>query len=127
MADKKEGVSIKEIESFAKNHRFEVFFCLLFLLACLSGLFEIVFKTRWNILLLFAGAILSIFMPKSVDGLLKKTFQFVFRQDKTIQMVFGIVSLIIALFFPIAIFFLLGVAGGYFLYQKANESMIPKG
>jgi hypothetical protein len=65
-------------------------------------------------------------MSKQVEGFLKKTFQFVFRQDKTIQLVLGIVGLIIALFFPIAIFFIVGVSGGQTLYQKANDAAIPK-
>jgi len=50
MDGKKEGVSVKEIEEFAKKHRFEVFFCLMFLFACVFGLVGM-FRPGWSILL----------------------------------------------------------------------------
>ena len=35
---KKEGVSVKELEGYAKKNRFEIFFCILFVLSSLLTL-----------------------------------------------------------------------------------------
>ena len=120
----KEGVSVKEIEDFAKKHRFEVFFCLLFVLACIFGVIGH-FKSGWSIILTGVGAILSIVFPDKVEGLLSKAFGFAFKQDMTIQIVLGVVSLIIAIFLPFVIFFIVGCFGGHAMYQMAMDS-IPK-
>jgi len=127
MADeKKDGMSVKELEDFAKKHRLEVFFCLLFLLSCVFGVWGFVFKCGWNILGLTVGAILSILMPAKIDGMLKKMMSFAFKQDTTIQLVFGIVSLVLAIFLPIVIFLLVGMYGGKSLYMQAMESSQTK-
>jgi hypothetical protein len=38
MDGNKKGVSVKEIEEFTKKHRYEVFFCALFVLTCIFSL-----------------------------------------------------------------------------------------
>ena len=124
MADgKKEGMSVKELEEFAKKHRLEVFFCLLLLLSCVFGVWGFVLKSGWNILGLTVGGIVSIFMYDKVDSLLKKILSFAFKQDSTIQIVFAIASFVIAVFLPIFIFLLVGMFGGKSLYAQAIESM----
>ncbi len=122
--NKKEGVSVKEIEEFAKKHRFEVFFCLMFIFACVFGIFG-TFKPGWSIFLGAAGAVLSVLLPAKMDQLLKKTFQFVIKQDKTIQIVFGVVTLVLACIVPFVIFFILGAAGGRALNQM-DSNVFPK-
>ena len=117
---KKEGVSVKEIEEFAKRHRFEVFFCLLFLLACIFGLVGM-FGGGWSILLAMVGAALGVIFPVKMDHLLKSVFHFVFKQDKTLLIVLGAVALLIACVLPFVIFFALGVAGGHAMYQMAGN------
>lgn len=117
----KEGISVKEIEIFAKKHRYEVFFCLLFIVACIFGVIGH-FRAGWSIILTGVGGILSIVFPAQVDMLLKKAFRFTFTQDLTIQIVLGVVSLIIAIFVPFVILFIMGCFGGRAMHQMAIDS-----
>ncbi len=119
--NKKEGVSVKEIEEFAKKHRFEVFFCLMFLFACIFGVFGM-FRPGLSILLAMAGGALGVVLPMKMDQLLKSTFHFVFKQEKTILIVLGIVALLISIILPFIIFLVVGVAGGRAVHQMANDS-----
>lgn len=116
----KEGVSVREIEEFAKKHRFEVFFALLFGFACIFSLIGY-FSAGWSVLLMTGGGILSVLMPQKMEELLKTAFSFVFKQDKTVQIVMAVVSLIFAVFIPFLVFFLLGVAGGRKLHQHLQN------
>jgi ABC-type amino acid transport system permease subunit len=122
----KEGISVKEIESFAKKHRFEVFFCVSFILACL---FSFVFFTAWSLIFAVIGAILGIFMQTSVQAILKKIVQFVVKQEQTTQIVLAIVTWIVSMFLPPLVFLLIGASGGNHLAKTANESAIqgPQG
>lgn len=120
--NKKEGVSVKEIEEFAKKHRYEVFFCLLFFLTCVFGLVGM-FKPGWNIFLGMVGGVLGVIIPAKTDQLLKAILHFVFKQEKTILIVLGVVSLLIACIFPFVIFLLVGAAGGRAMHQKASETV----
>lgn len=118
---KKEGMSVKEIEQFAKNHRFEVFFCLMFVLACIFGLMG-TFRPGWSIFLGMVGAILGILLPAKVGPLMDKAIHFVFRQDKTLQLVFGVVGLILACLIPFAIFLFVGIVGGRAIHHMVGSS-----
>jgi len=109
--NKKEGVSVKEIEQFAKNHRFEVFFCLMFALACVFGLLG-TFRPGWSIFLGMVGAIAGILMPMKTGPLVEKVFRFIFKQEKTIQFVLGIVGLVLACVVPFVVFLLVGLVAG---------------
>jgi len=109
--NKKEGVSVKEIEQFAKNHRFEVFFCLMFALACIFGLLGS-FRPGWSIFLGMVGAIAGILMPTKTGPLVEKVFRFLFKQETTIQFVFGIVGLVLAAVVPFVVFLLVGLVAG---------------
>ncbi|MBS0615184.1 MAG: hypothetical protein JSR58_01360 [Verrucomicrobia bacterium] len=118
----KEGMSVKELEEYAKKHRYEVFFCLLLVVSGIATLFKM--WPRWSIIFVAAGAILSILMPGKIDMLMKKAFSFVFERDKTIQIVFGLFALIIGIFLPPLIFLLVGMFGGRAMNQMAmNASM----
>lgn len=120
MNDKfKEGVSVKEIENFTKKHRFEVFFCLVFVFACFfSWAF---FGTGWSIVLASIGAILGVLMPGKIEFLGKRTFHFIFKQEQTTQIILGVVSLVLSIFLPPLIFLLIGMHGGKSLYHQAME------
>ncbi len=121
MDGKKEGVSVKEIEEFAKKHRFEVFFCLMFLFACIFGLVGM-FRPGWSIFLGMVGGALGVILPIKMDQLLKSIFHFVFKQDKTILIVLGVVALLIACVFPFIVFLIVGVAGGRAMHHLASTS-----
>ncbi len=118
---KKDGVSVREIEDFAKKHRFEVFFCLMFFLAFIFGAFGF-FKSFWSIAALMGGAIVGVLFAQKVEGMLKKMLGFIFKHDSTMQLVLGIVCLVVAVFIPFLVFLVTGLAGGRILYIQAIES-----
>src|SRR3989339_1048188 len=116
----KDGISVKEIENFAKNNRFKLFLCLSVLLACF---FSFVFFAAWSIILAAVGGILGIFFPFKVDAFLGKARDFCAKQEATTQLILGGVSLILAIFIPPLVFFVLGCTGGRHLESfKANPS-----
>jgi hypothetical protein len=121
MVDNKKGVSVKEIEEFTKKHRYEVFFCVLFLLACIFGLVGH-FGRGWSIFFAMGGAILGVIFPNKVESLLKMVFKFIFKQEKTIQIVLGAVSLILSIFLPFIIFLVIGLIGGRMMHIMAIDS-----
>src|SRR5438128_129285 len=98
MKKDKDGVSVKEIEKFAKKHRFEVFFGLAIVLACFFSF--VMFGTGWAILLASVGGILGVLFPAKVEFIAKKVYNFIFKQEQTIQIVLGIFGLILAIFIP---------------------------
>lgn len=115
----KEGVSVKEIESFAKKHRFEVFFCLIFVLACFFSF--VMWGPWWTIIAATAGGVIGVLMPDKIDSMCQKILQFVFKQEQTTQLVLGIVGLILAIFIPPLIFFILGLHGGKDMHKMASQ------
>lgn len=115
----KEGVSVKEIETFAKKHRFEFFFCLAFALAFLFAL--IMYSSGWSIAASALGGILGVLFSGKVSHFSKAAFHFLFKQEKTTQFVLAIVLLILAIFLPPLIFLILGLHGGKDIYHLARE------
>lgn len=115
----KEGVSVREIETFAKKHRFEFFFCLAFALAFLFAL--IMYSGGWSIGAAALGAILGVLFPGKIAFFAKKVLHFLLRQEKTTQFVLAIVLLILAVFLPPLIFLLIGLHGGKDIYYMARE------
>lgn len=115
----KEGVSVKEIEAFAKKHRFEVFFCLAFILACFFSF--VLWGPGWSIIAAAVGAIIGVLLSGKMMHFSKMIFSFVFKQEKTVQLVLGIVGLILAIFIPPLYFLLLGLHGGKDMQHWATE------
>jgi hypothetical protein len=115
----KDGVSVKEIESFAKKHRFEVFFCLSLLLACF---FTFVFFPAWSLIFTALGGIFGVAMGGNVDKIIKAVFRFVLKQEKTTQLVLAVVSLVLSIFLPPLTFLFVGLAGGKSLIKAANDA-----
>jgi hypothetical protein len=115
----KEGMSVKELSSFTKKHRIEVFFCLAFLLACFFSF--VMFGTGWAIIATSIGGIIGVLLAAKVSHLFKKIFHFVFKQEQTTQIILGVLLLIIAIFIPPLYFLLLGLSGGKDLFHVAME------
>lgn len=118
--NKKEGVSVKELENFARKHRFEVFLSVTFILACFFSF--IMWGPGLAIGFAALGAVLGVIFPEKIDKISKKCSQFVFKQEEMTQLVLGIVVLIIAIFLPPLIFLKLGAHGGRDIYLLAVES-----
>ncbi len=112
----KKGVSVKEIEEFAKKHRFEVFFCLAFIFACFFSF--VFFGPGWGIFLASIGGILGVIMPARIEVFTAKISHFIFKQEKTTQIVLGVVALVLSILVPPLIFFLLGLHGGKSMHHQ---------
>ena len=121
MDGNKKGVSVKEIEEFTKKHRYEVFFCALFVLTCIFSLVGH-FGGGWSIFFGMGGAVLGVIFPSKTESFLKMIFKFIFKQDKTIQIVLGAVSLVLAIFVPFIIFLVVGLISGRMMNIMAVDS-----
>ena len=117
---KKEGVSVKELEGYAKKHRFEIFFCILFVLA---SLFTLVFwGPTLSIFLAGIGGIIAVFIPNKMDQFQHKMASMVFSKEGATQLVIAIVALIVAIFLAPIIFFIIGAHAGKSMMQLARDA-----
>lgn len=116
---KKEGVSVKEIEEYAKKHRYEVVFILAFVLACFFSF--VFFGAGWGIILAAVGGVVGILLPSKAEMFGNKMFAFVRKQEQVTQLILGIVLLIISVFLPFVTFLLLGLFGGVKLRQQSGS------
>lgn len=117
---KKEGISVKELESFAKKHRYEVFFSLLFILA---SLFTLIF---WgaviSIFLTIIGSIVGVLFPHKIEFFSRKMASMVFKKESSTQMIIGILALIVAIFLAPLIFLLIGLHAGTSMFHTSREA-----
>ncbi len=113
----KDGVSVKEIEGFAKKHRFVLFFCLALLLSCL---FNFVFFVGWSMVFGAIGGILGALFPKKIESIFQGSSSFFAKQEEVTQLILSIAGLILAIFLPILTFLVLGAAGGKHLQSLAE-------
>ncbi len=118
--NQKDGVSVKEIENYAKNNRFKLFLCLSFLLACF---FSFVFFSAWSIILAAVGSIIGVLMSSKVEAFAKKANAFCEKQETTTQLILGCVALIISVFLPPLTFLTLGAAGGNYLASLKTSTI----
>lgn len=114
-----EGVSVKEIEQFAKRNRFEVFFAALFVLASLFSLF--MYNSTFTILSCLIGAIIGVFFPKQVLAVCRKIYEFVFKQERITQMVLAGCTIVVGIFLSPVIFLFLSAAGAMGLVNFAKD------
>lgn len=115
----KEGMSVKEIESFAKKHRFEVFFCLAFILACFFSF--VMFGPGWAIIAAAVGGLIGVLLAGKVMHMCRSVLSFVFKQEAATQIVIGVVLLVLAIVIPPLIFLILGLHGGKDLVHMSRE------
>lgn len=117
---KKEGVSVKELEGYARRHRFEIFFCVLFVLA---SLFTLIFwGPTLSIFLISIGAIIAIFMPNKIDQFANKMASTVLSKEKSTVLIVGILALIVAIFLAPIIFLWVGLHAGRTIIHTAKDA-----
>ncbi|NGX39802.1 MAG: hypothetical protein KR126chlam1_01135 [Chlamydiae bacterium] len=120
---KKDGMSVKELEGYAQKHRYEIFFCLLFVLA---SLFTLVFwGAELSVLLAGAGGIISILMPEKIHNFSKSMSSKISKMEKTTQMIVGIVALIVAIFLAPLVFLVIGLHAGKHMLHHFKEVPNP--
>jgi hypothetical protein len=117
--DKKEGMTVKEIENFAKKNRVAVVFCLSFILALFFSF--VFFGPGWAMVCATIGGVLGLIFSDKVEQMSKKIFQFVFKQEQMTQLILGVVALIISIFLPPLVFLIIGFHGGRDISEIANS------
>jgi len=117
----KEGVSVEEIEKFARKYTNEVFLILAIIIATISSIFGFFEGPIWS--LIFAGllAIIGIALPTHVGKFLKKLLKFQATSPKTTIIIIGIVRIILAVFLPLVLFAEIGLLAGYSFHTTTRE------
>jgi len=120
----KEGVSVQELEDFARKHSTEVFTVLALIIGAISSIFNFFTGPSWTILFTTLGAILGIFFPAPVERGLKQLYDFTFKQEKSTQMILGAVKIVIAIFIPFILFGIIGLLAGtsYHYYTRRAQA-----
>ncbi len=113
MKDKiKDGVSVQEIEDFAKRYTNEVFAALAILVATISSLFDFFTGAGWSVIFAGAGAVVAIIFPDQISKGLGKMYAMIHKQEKPTQIILGIVKLVAAILVPFVLFALVGLLAG---------------
>ncbi|MBU6383944.1 MAG: hypothetical protein KGR16_06490 [Verrucomicrobia bacterium] len=121
----KEGVSVQEVEDFARKYTTEVFSVLAILVGSISSMYDFFTGARMTIVFFAIGVIVGIFFPAPVEKGLKQFYNFSFKQEKTTQMVLGVVKLVVGLFIPFVLFGFMGLLAGtsYHYYTRHAQIM----
>ncbi len=116
----KDGVSVQEVEDFARKHTTEVFTVLAILVASVSSMYDFFTGPKLTILLVAVGIILGIFFPAPVEKGLKQFFSFTNKQEKMTQLIIGCVKIVVGLFIPFILFGAIGLLAGtsYHYYTR---------
>lgn len=122
----KEGVSVQELEDFARKHTTEVFSVLAIIIGAVSSAFDFFTSAGWSIFFAALGAIIAIFFPTPVEKALKRIYIFAFKQDKTTEMIIGGVMLVVGLFVPFLYFGFLGLLAGSSYHYFIRHAQIMK-
>ncbi len=122
----KEGVSVEEIEKFARKYTNEVFLILALIIATISSVFGFFTGPSWS--LIFAGllAIIGVALPGQVGKFLKKLLKFQATSPKTTIIIIGIVRIVIAVFIPFILFAEIGLLAGYAFHTTTREMPKPE-
>jgi len=118
--NKKEGVTVKEIEGYAKNYRYEIFFCALFVLATIFSL--VFWGSTLSIFLAGIGAIVGALLAEKIHQFAHKMAETVLSKGSSFQMIVGLVALIVAIFLAPLVFLVLGLHGGKSMMRRARKA-----
>lgn len=118
--DKKEGVSINQIESFGRNYRLEIFFSALFFVSSICSF--LFFSPSWSIYAIGIGGIVGAIFNKQVSKLILSVFNFCMSQQKMTKIVIAACSMVIAVFLAPIFFLSYGLVAGKNFIRCARES-----
>lgn len=116
----KEGVSVEEIEHFARKYTAEVFLALAVVIASISSTFDFFTGPGWSLLLGGLGAVVSIIFPEQIARMFDKFYSFTNKQEKSTQIIIGVVRLIVAIFVPFIIFAEIGCLAGISYHERSK-------
>lgn len=121
----KEGVSVQEVEDFARKYTTEVFSVLAIVIGSISSMYDFFTGPKMTIAFLAIGVILGVFFPAPVEKGLKQFFSFSYKQEKMTQMILGLVKIVVALFIPFILFGFIGLLAGtsYHYYTRHAQIM----
>jgi hypothetical protein len=121
----KEGVSVQEVEDFARKYTVEVFSVFAIVFASISSMYDFFTGPKLAIFFAAVGIILAIFFPVPVEKRLKQFYSFSYKQEKTTQLILGCVEIIIGLFIPFILFGAVGLLAGasYHYYTRHAQIM----
>jgi len=108
--EKKDGISVREIESFGKNYRLEIFFSGLFFVASICSF--LIFSPAWSIYALGLGGILGAVLGKHVSRLILGMFHFCMTQQKPTKLAIAAVAFVLAVLVPPVCFLGFGLLAG---------------
>ena len=108
--EKKDGLSVQEIENFGKHYRLELFFSGLFFVASICSF--LIFSPAWSIYALGLGGILGAVLGKHVSKLVLSVFNFAYSQQKPTKIAIAVVAFIIAILIPPVCFLGFGLLAG---------------
>lgn len=121
----KEGVSVQEVEDFARKYAVEAFSALAIFIGSISSMYGFFTGPKMTIVFLAVGVILGVFFPAPVEKGLKQFYSFSYKQEKTTQMILGLVKVVIGLFIPFVLFGFVGLLAGtsYHYYTRHAQLM----
>ncbi len=121
----KEGVSVHELEGFASRHTTEAFMILALIIGAVSSAFDFFTGPKLTIFFFAIGTLIAIIFPVPIEKGLKQFYGFTFKQEKTTEIIFGAVKIIVAIFIPFLYFGFLGLLAGssYHYYVRHAQIM----
>jgi membrane associated rhomboid family serine protease len=120
----KEGISAKEIEEFTYRHSFEVFSLITLIIATISSCWGFFTGAKMSLYFVALGAMGAIISPISIERFLRRIYSFGFKQEKSTQIIFGCVKIIIALFIPFVVYGAIGLLAGTSLHYYFRRDQI---
>ena len=121
----KEGVSVQEVEDFARKYTTEVFSVIAIIIGSISSMYDFFTGPKFTIVFIAIGVILGIFFPAPVEKGLKQFYSFCYKQEKMTQMILGFVKIVVGLFIPFVLFGFMGLLAGtsYHFYTRQAQIM----
>lgn len=120
--EKKEGISMKEMEAFAGKYLNEMFLVATVFCASISSYFGWTMDSFYSLIscaLGFGGAIIFF---NHIDSWILKAQTFLTKQDKMILLVIGCFRIILGIFVPFIVFAIVGVMAGT-CYRKNKTQL----
>lgn len=118
--EKKEGVSVKELEGFVKKYRYEAFLVAMFVLAGIFGM-GIIWRCFWSVLFATIGAVIGALLPEKTSKMLRAGATFLLKHDQTTQLILAGVFLVLSILVCPLIFLVMGLYAGKSVHMMLME------